>query len=118
MKTNYPPLAATALYLNCLCAEDNYEMVDYVMNHRSDEELDLLFSGTPRSGGYLTSKQKSAIGEQRYLYWNYIKEVRDRIISDEDDEVLECYEEMSEYARKCLFGLLNDEETKRLEELI
>ena len=97
------------------CEADNSEEVDKIMSLLDDTDASRLFNKTPPEG-FLKSKQKDAVGEQRAKYWTYLNEIKDLVICEEDNSVvIEALSEMSNYSKRCLWGNLGAEEQTRIE---
>jgi len=110
-------LGMVAESLIVACEKEDNEEVDKIMSLLEESELNKLFGGTPPEG-FLKSKQKEAVGHQRHLFWAYLNGIMDSIMSEEDNSVLvESLGEMSNYAKKCLWGNLDAEEQRRIESL-
>lgn len=97
------------------CDADDSEQVDMIMSMLDDSDASRLFNKTPPEG-FLKSKQKDAIGEQRHTFWSYLNGIKDLVIGEEDNSaVIEALGEMSNYAKRCLWGNLGAEEQTRIE---
>lgn len=97
---------------------ENNEMMDEIISKLPERDFEKLSSGTPPQG-FLKSKQKEAIGTMRYNFRSYLADIRTMVtdVDGDSSEVLEALGEMSDYAKRCLWINLTDEEQHTIQEL-
>lgn len=110
-------IGMVAASLRDLFEKDDSEGVNRTIDSLTDSEFELLSNGTPPEG-FLMSKEKTAIGGHRNMFWKYLNEMKDKVMCEEDNSLLvEALAEMSPYAKKKLWSVLDVEEQNRINEL-